>query len=76
MALLRRHAAGIGGLACALLAGCAVGPDFEKPAPPSATAYTKDKLPEATAVAAVGGGASSRAWIFPANGGRCSIRRP
>jgi NodT family efflux transporter outer membrane factor (OMF) lipoprotein len=43
-----------------MLAGCAVGPDFERPEPPSAERFTKDQLPAATAEAAVTGGAAQR----------------
>ena len=34
-----------------LVSGCAVGPNFRRPAPPSATGYTPDPLPEETASA-------------------------
>lgn len=45
--LLRR--AQIGAMLGLLLAGCAVGPDFVRPAPPSVTAYTPEaKLPAMT----------------------------
>jgi NodT family efflux transporter outer membrane factor (OMF) lipoprotein len=39
-----------------LVAGCAVGPDFEKPAPPTVKAYTTEPLPANTASANVAGG--------------------
>ncbi|HST27486.1 MAG TPA: efflux transporter outer membrane subunit, partial [Rudaea sp.] len=44
--------------ACAafLLAGCAVGPDFHKPAAPDAKTYTFEQLPAQTASAPVAGG--------------------
>ena len=42
-----------------LLAGCAVGPDFTKPAPPQAD-YTPKPLPAATASADVAGGEAQR----------------
>jgi NodT family efflux transporter outer membrane factor (OMF) lipoprotein len=42
--------------AAALLAGCAVGPDFERPAPPDATRYTRESLGPGTASAPVAGG--------------------
>ena len=46
------------GLACNLLAACAVGPDFEKPAAPETNRYTRQPLPrETTASKSPGGGA-------------------
>ena len=39
-----------------LMAGCAVGPDFEKPAPPAVKGYTTEPLPANTASADVSGG--------------------
>jgi NodT family efflux transporter outer membrane factor (OMF) lipoprotein len=39
-----RRAGGV--LAALLLAGCAVGPDFVKPAPPAVPAYTSSAMPE------------------------------
>lgn len=39
-----------------LLAGCAVGPDFKKPAPPDAKSYSPEALPDQTASADVHGG--------------------
>jgi NodT family efflux transporter outer membrane factor (OMF) lipoprotein len=41
-----------------LVAGCAVGPDFEKPAPPTVKTYTTEPLPANTASANVAGGES------------------
>lgn len=38
-------------LAASALAGCAVGPDFQPPAPPQVSAYTRAPLPAATASA-------------------------
>ena len=35
-----------------LLAGCAAGPDFKRPAPPNATSYTATPMPAQTASAA------------------------
>lgn len=35
----------------AVLGGCAVGPDFQRPTPPQTERYTRDALPAATAVA-------------------------
>jgi NodT family efflux transporter outer membrane factor (OMF) lipoprotein len=43
-----------------LLAGCAVGPDFERPDPPSVDRYIAETLPAGTASAAVTGGAAQR----------------
>lgn len=42
------------------LAGCAVGPDFRRPAPPTVSSYTADALPGETAEAKVDGGTSQR----------------
>ncbi len=39
-----------------LLSGCAVGPDFERPAGPAMDGYTREPLPEKTASAEVAGG--------------------
>lgn len=44
----------------ALLAGCAVGPDFRRPAPPAVEAYTARALPAATAETQVAGGEAQR----------------
>ena len=41
-----RHSASAGAV---LLAGCAVGPDFERPAPPAVSEYTAQALPASTA---------------------------
>jgi len=41
-----------------LLAGCAVGPDFERPAAPAITGYTPDPLPARTAATDGAGGES------------------
>ncbi len=43
-----------------LLAACAVGPDFVRPAAPAVDRYTADPLPAQTALAASAGGASQR----------------
>jgi NodT family efflux transporter outer membrane factor (OMF) lipoprotein len=43
-----------------LLTGCAVGPDFERPAAPTTDHFTEDPLPPATASAPVRAGASQR----------------
>jgi NodT family efflux transporter outer membrane factor (OMF) lipoprotein len=42
--------------ACLLTAGCAVGPDFVKPAPPKVSGYAAEPLPASTASANVTGG--------------------
>ena len=42
------------------LAGCAVGPDFRRPDPPSVSSYTADALPGETAEAKVAGGMPQR----------------
>lgn len=43
-------------LACALLSGCVVGPDFRQPAPPIASRYTETPMPQETvAVPGTGG---------------------
>src|SRR5262245_20218621 len=52
----RAVAAGLG----LCLSSCAVGPDFHPPAPPAATTFTKEPLPEATASAAAAGGEAQR----------------
>jgi len=39
-----------------LAAGCAVGPNFKKPAPPNVTGYTPQPLPSSTEATKVGGG--------------------
>jgi NodT family efflux transporter outer membrane factor (OMF) lipoprotein len=46
--------------AAALLAGCAVGPDFERPASPAVDAYTREPLAEKTASASIAGGEEQR----------------
>jgi len=53
---MRLHAA----LVAAALAGCAVGPDYNRPAPPAVATYTAEALPVKTATAPVVGGASQR----------------
>ncbi len=44
----------------AILAGCAVGPDFRRPEAPKTSAYTTTALPPETAAAPVTGGAAQR----------------
>ena len=43
-------------IVAAMLGGCAVGPDFHKPAPPDASGYTTQALPATTASAKAAGG--------------------
>ncbi len=47
-------------LVVAALAGCAVGPDFRRPAPPAGASYTAEALPVETAEAKGAGGAPQR----------------
>lgn len=47
-------------LAAAMLAGCAVGPDFKKPAVPQASGYTPNALPATSGVMNVAGGEPQR----------------
>jgi len=47
-------------LSLAVLSGCAVGPDFRKPAAPPTESYTPSPLPAATAAAPLPGGESQR----------------
>jgi NodT family efflux transporter outer membrane factor (OMF) lipoprotein len=49
-----------GVLVAVALAGCAVGPDFRRPAPPAVSSYTADALPGETVEAKVAGGATQR----------------
>jgi NodT family efflux transporter outer membrane factor (OMF) lipoprotein len=58
MAMWRSSAMGVRACTCAaaLLAGCAVGPDFHKPAAPDSKAYDAGVLPRHTASAPVAGG--------------------
>jgi NodT family efflux transporter outer membrane factor (OMF) lipoprotein len=55
-----RHSLGI--VALALLAGCAVGPDFQRPSAPDVTGYTPEPLPPQTASAS-GAGAQSQHFV-------------
>ncbi|HEY2444316.1 MAG TPA: efflux transporter outer membrane subunit [Rhizomicrobium sp.] len=43
-----------------LLSGCAVGPDFKKPAPPAVSNYTAQTLSSTSASGNIGGGAAQR----------------
>jgi NodT family efflux transporter outer membrane factor (OMF) lipoprotein len=47
-------------LASLLLAGCAVGPNFERPAPPSVSTYAAEPLAATAATASVPGGEAQR----------------
>jgi NodT family efflux transporter outer membrane factor (OMF) lipoprotein len=47
-------------LVAAALAGCAVGPDFRRPAPPTVASYTSETLPVETSAAPGIGGAAQR----------------
>jgi NodT family efflux transporter outer membrane factor (OMF) lipoprotein len=47
---------GLTAFVVALLAGCAVGPDFKKPAPPDVSAYTPTPLPTTSGTTNVTGG--------------------
>jgi len=60
-----------------LASGCAVGPDFEKPAPPEVTGYTQQPL-AATGSTNTAAARSNWTWakISPPTGGRCFIRSP
>lgn len=64
MPLIRRETKRLlcvhGVLVAAALAGCAVGPDFRRPAPPEVSSYTADALPGETVEAKVAGGAPQR----------------
>src|SRR6516162_6805306 len=50
----------LGLIAAGLACGCAVGPDFTRPAAPATSGYTRDRLPPATGSADVAGGAAQR----------------
>src|ERR1700730_9223400 len=47
-------------LLLAAVAGCAVGPDFNRPSPPEVSGYTPEPLAAETASAEVAGGATQR----------------
>jgi NodT family efflux transporter outer membrane factor (OMF) lipoprotein len=47
-------------IAMALVSGCAVGPNFRRPAPPAVDSYTRPSLTGTTASADVAGGAAQR----------------
>jgi NodT family efflux transporter outer membrane factor (OMF) lipoprotein len=50
----------VGVTAAALVAGCAVGPDFERPAAPDAARYTREPLGAGTASAPIAGGQAQK----------------
>ncbi len=50
----------LGGVLAGLISGCAVGPDFERPAAPGVSNYTATALPEQTATAPTGMGDAQR----------------
>jgi NodT family efflux transporter outer membrane factor (OMF) lipoprotein len=56
----RRHAALMLLATVGLLSGCAVGPDWFRPAPPAVEGYTPEPLPAQTAAADVAGGEAQR----------------
>ena len=47
-------------LTVALIGGCAVGPDFQRPSPPDTAAYAREPLPSQTASADIAGGEAQR----------------
>src|SRR3569623_660131 len=47
---------------CALLAGCTVGPNFERPAPPAADAYVAQQAANGAPAADLGAGPALRWW--------------
>lgn len=57
---MRVVAAPVAAFVAALLAGCAAGPDFRRPAAPATGSYTPGALAGETAAAPVGGGDSQR----------------
>jgi len=58
--LYRIRSALLGGIAAAALAGCMVGPDFQRPESPSTTQYTEHSLPQETASSPGTAGAPQR----------------
>jgi hypothetical protein len=63
----------------ASVAGCAVGPDFQRPHAPQNAGNSPTPLPETTVSAAVHGGEAQRLAIgkdIQFIGGRCSVQRP
>ncbi|RQS72624.1 RND transporter [Burkholderia sp. Bp8963] len=55
-----RNGLALTALAAALLAGCAVGPDFVRPKPPDVSGYAREPLPQQTAATAIHGGEAQR----------------
>src|SRR5215475_7117578 len=61
MSLSRKSALGAGvAVGLLLSAGCAVGPDFKKPAAPEVSGYTPAPLATTTGTTGVGGGEAQR----------------
>lgn len=50
----------LGTAVAALVAGCAVGPDFKKPAPPDAMSYSPEAMPDQTVSADIHGGETQK----------------
>lgn len=48
-----------------MLTGCAVGPDFKSPEPPTAQAYTAVALPQTTEAVAVAAGTPFALFVVP-----------
>jgi NodT family efflux transporter outer membrane factor (OMF) lipoprotein len=61
---VRGHAVALLGAAVSALSACAAGPDYAPPAPPAASAYTREALPElaAAGTALVSGQDPPRQW--------------
>src|SRR5215471_11756046 len=58
--LYRTRCAMLGGIAAAALAGCMVGPDFQRPESPSTSQYTEHSLPQETVSSPGTAGAAQR----------------
>jgi NodT family efflux transporter outer membrane factor (OMF) lipoprotein len=56
----RRLGAAVNAATLVLIAGCAVGPNFQRPSAPETAGYTREPLPAATAAADMAGGAAQR----------------
>lgn len=56
----RSKRAGIAAIACAMVTGCAVGPDFRSPEAPAVQGLTPEPLPAETVSTPVSGGATQR----------------
>jgi NodT family efflux transporter outer membrane factor (OMF) lipoprotein len=57
---LTRLRNGLAALACVVIAGCAMGPDFKRPAAPAADAYADQPLATTVTITNVGGGEAQR----------------